>query len=208
MSPERGIDRRQEQDNSGERELVFWKSLHLITPQEAERLGIPEGPVFVSPHIKDKQKCHCGVDYSAIIYHKGLVRAQHYHGPGNGGIFHYVSPKKQFEEALSRFGPKPNWITILDPVSFSLDSWFKKVFLSMYNFECPVNPEEVNLLQFRAFSVNQELKEGFLVTNEQGTNLFPSSTKNHPFITELGFEIIEDGSVQFFNHSSLTPTSF
>ena len=211
MSPERGIDRKEEQKNSGERGLVFWKTLNLITMQEAERLGISsEAPVFVSPYTNNKQSCDCGVDFSPITYYQGLISAQHYHGPQDGGIYHYMTEKKHFDEALSLVGPKPNWIAILDPVFFSMDPLELLISRAKNLPNLPITTSEaVELLQFRAFSAtNQELKEGFLVTNEIGTNLFPSSTKNHPFITELGFKIIEDGTVQFFNHSSLTPKSF
>lgn len=209
MSLERGIDGRQEQENSGEREVVFWKTLALLTMQEAERLGIPEGPVFVSPFIKDKQKCDCGVDFSPITYHKGLIKPQHYHGPQDGGIYHYMTEKKHFDEALSLVGPKLKWIAILDSVFFSMDP-LELLISRVKNLpNLPIiTSEAVELLQFRAFSANQELKEGFLVTDEKGIHLFPSPTKDHPFITELAFEIIEDGSVQFFNHSSLMPKSF
>ena len=214
MSLERGIDRRQEQDNLGEREVVFWKHLNLITMQEAERLGISsEAPVFVSAFTKDK-RCHCAVDYSPIIYHKnGLITAQHYHGHGDGGIYHYITAKKQFDEILLFAGLTTNWIAILDPVSLSMDPLLEKPLIPHGN-DGQINSEAVNLLQFRAIAINKELtelkelKEGFLVTDMRGVKLFPSPTKDHPFITELGFRIIEDGSVEFFNHSSLTSRSF
>jgi hypothetical protein len=218
MSPERGINRKEEQKNLGEREFVFWKSLALITIQEAERLGIPEGPVFVSPIIKDKQPCRCGIDYSPIIYHTGLIKAQHFHedylGTSNeGGIYHYMTSKSDFGEILTiqhdafhALHPKTRWIAILDPLS--MDPLFEELLNRRDGLIRPISSKAVNLLQIRAFSANQELKEGFLVTDRLGINLFPSSTKDHPFITELGFRIIEDGSVLFFNHSSLTPRNF
>ena len=212
MSPERGIDRKEEQNNSGERGLVFWKTLNLITMQEAERLGISaEAPVFVSPYTNNKQSCDCGVDFSPITYYQGLISAQHYHGPQDGGIYHYMTEKKHFDEALSLVGPKPNWIAILDPVFFSMDPLLEKP-LILHGNDAQINSEAVNLLQFRAIAINQELqelkelKEGFLVTNEIGTNLFPSSTKDHPFITEWGFKII-DGEVLFTTIAQPKPTS-
>ena len=212
MSPERGIGRKEDQDNLDKREYVFWKHLSLITMQEAERLGISsEAPVFVSPYMTEKHRCDgCGVHYSPIIYHKkGLIKPQHYHGPLYGGIYHFMTAKKHFDEGVSYITHVPRWIAILDPVSLSIDPLLESLSRPRYYSGISTSSEAVNLLQFRAFpATSQELKEGFLVTDERGVNLFPSSTKDHPFITDLGFRIIEDGSVQFFNHSSLTPRSF
>ena len=200
MSPERRIHRRKFEKKSREPELISYKHLRLITPQEAERLGInSEGPVFVSPNIKDKQQCACGSDFSPIIYHKGIVESQHYHPnnhemPESGGIYYYRRPTKHLDEIISMF--EAAWIAILDPVPSSMD-----LPMQMASRRQNKSSEEVNILQIRAFSGRRELREGFLVSDQWGTNLFPSITKNHPFITEWGFRVNEDGEIDFFTHS-------
>lgn len=73
------------------REKIYYKTLRLITPDVAQKLGIPaEAPVFISPHVIPGTCSLCGRSYNPLVYQTGrVVDAHHFHKDelGSGGIF-------------------------------------------------------------------------------------------------------------------------
>ncbi|MBI2613223.1 MAG: hypothetical protein HYW62_00405 [Candidatus Levybacteria bacterium] len=245
MSPERGIDRKRKlarrekqrglretfrerllQQNLEQRELqikqeaekgefVFWKQLKLITPQQAERLGIwAETPVFISPLISEKGICYeCQEEYSPIIYGHGLVTAQHFHRPGNGGIYHNKSLPSFFtEQERTNFKnfKWPHWIAILDPIGpgpIQNEEW------SRFSPTIATSSEKAYVREIRAFSVNGEIKKGALLERTDSSlapfiNLHSDDDIILPFnLPEFEFRITETGEVLFTKISPPKPTS-
>jgi hypothetical protein len=71
------------------RSFLKIKHLRLVTPERANKLGIPaEAPTFCSPYIHEGF-CHlCDVHYTPLIYQIGqTTEAQHFCVQGGGGIY-------------------------------------------------------------------------------------------------------------------------
>jgi hypothetical protein len=75
------------------RRTYYLKTLRLVTPAIAHRLGIKaEAPVFLSPFITGFRGCNaCRRTYTPLVYQTGLVtEAQHFH-EDCGGIYFYAT---------------------------------------------------------------------------------------------------------------------
>lgn len=97
------------------RAIKAYKKLSLITPPFAEALldRAVEGPVFISPYVREENNClHCDVKWTPLVYTRGeRTRAQHMHAPYSGGI--YVVTYRPVG-----FGDAAHWVshgTLFDP---------------------------------------------------------------------------------------------
>lgn len=100
--------------------LSLTKPLRLITPEIAQRFGMPaEAPVWVSPWISEAHICeYCQGKYTPLVYspHSTIV-AQHFHPDeleldvgsisGRGGIY--------FSRELSSYHTSWGWVAECEP---------------------------------------------------------------------------------------------
>lgn len=177
----------------GEKEVVHWKWLRLISEELARHLGIDrEGPIFVSAFINKKDVCSlCGCEFSPLQYSPGhFTRAQHRH-PGIGIFFKedFMS-SKSLDQAIIRAARKVQlpryWLATLEPLE--KDDYSAK---------------SVLVTGIKAFCASsrcvESLSEGVIF--EHIGNLSPfCGFDRHPDLegkVSLAFQITEEGEVLF-----------
>lgn len=106
-----------------------FKFLRLYSPHHLVDKRIAEVPAFVSPVQSSESQCRiCAVDYTALVYHMGIVTAQHFHSGGEtetgigsglatGGVYHHHATGWSVEQqvvvkGLSRY--QQSWLAYLD----------------------------------------------------------------------------------------------
>jgi hypothetical protein len=189
----------------GEANFVRSKNLRLISPEWARKLGIPaEGPVFVSPYIREAKKCGCGTEYKPLIYQVGRnpVKAHHFHGPDSGGIY-YDNSVEEDAPVTTMYG----FVAVLEPVGRKFEtSWdgnSEAVLVKQIRVFC--EGHRVSGFGFGAYE--EELKEGVVVgdSEDDASLLIPLCNQfleeDRRILRELriryNFKITEEGDVLF-----------
>lgn len=196
-----------EQKTETSKEVQRFKTLRLVTPDLANKLGIPtESPVFVSPALNFKRECQaCGVTYKPLIYQTEYqVKAHHFHQFDEGGIYHLHQPvilEGYFNPVIQSFGT--GWLAMLEPVGQNriIKEGFGGYIMSS---------EETIVRSIRAFCVNEhcmssakskELIKGVVVVKDEhlGLMLPVCGLNEHPqYISQAKYTFkIEEGQVLF-----------
>lgn len=139
-------------------EVVHYKLLKLITPEEANRFGVPaESPVFVSPLKSIAENCReCHVSHTPLVYSQdGITEAQHFH-PTNGGIYHFSGPGISYfdRENLARLEIAPIYFNGWE-ARLSIPKGTNP--LQVLGQRNAVRSPKVRVIQIRAFCVDSNL---------------------------------------------------
>jgi len=184
----------------------------LIAPEVAHELGIKaEGPVFVSPVIREGHMCEeCNEEFTPLIYQVGyIVESQHFHESNNGGgiygceyietvRYDYIRNNGGFMGVLEAMGEP-----IKDSVTFSGGEWGASITRHL------VRAQKTLVTGIRAFTGQtslpyDEINEGYLVgISEKFSSekfLFPRTRRqigNNINAIRYSFKILESGEIFF-----------
>lgn len=191
----------------------FYKHLKLVSPEEANRLGVfAECPVFISPYAETNYCQICDVKYSPLVYQAGYtIEAQHYHPNEKiGGIYLFSEIKNPYlstssvlesESVYNAFG----WFGILKPeftIYSSMTCTSSKVYVEQIKAFCKGSKIDLDL------DCGKGLKEGII---QQPANLSYLGNSAHDLVplcssgcvlspsinTEFKFTVTPEGAVSF-----------
>src|SRR3989344_4909723 len=153
-------------------ELRVYKALRLITPERAQKVGIPaEAPVFVSPYISEAHRCSvCDKSFTPLVYQVGYtVDSQHFHDE-NGGI--YSSPT--LDGSMKHLELNGGFIAVLEPLGKYVE---KTVFVPQWEYvdvlhEIRSEGARINGIKaYTYFLKKSEVRNGCLIRDKRNPKI-------------------------------------